>query len=150
MSADKSIKTFAEAHKLSKEAVDALTKIAKDGESNDKTLIDTYKAEQAKVVDAAREKQKGEWYNQLKTDKDFGGEQFQTNLKRVDTILNKFLPNTKNLLTETKGVLSPNTMKDLLGLHKVLLGSSETMVQQSGAGNNETDNDSKFLTEYYK
>lgn len=144
----KEIKDFAAANKLSKEATEQYAKVIK-GQAG---LIENFKKEQEKIVNDARLKQRNEWYNQLKSDKDFGGDQFEANIKRVDTILEKFMPNTKNMLTSRKAMLPPDVMKDLHGLFKVLLGSDDKFVNgnttaDADAGLNE---DEKFLKNYYK
>lgn len=142
----KSVKDFATANKLSKEATDQYAKVIKD----QSTLINDYKANEQKLVEAAREKQKADWYNGLKSDKDFGGDLFQTNLKRVDTILEKFMPETKNMLTSRKAMLPPEVMKDLHKLHQVLLGSEGTMVNGNSAVSALLSDDEKFINDYYK
>ena len=141
----KAVKDFATANKLSKEATDQYAKVIKD----QSTLINDYKANEQKLVEAAREKQKADWYNGLKADKDFGGDLFQTNLKRVDTILEKFMPETKNMLTSRKAMLPPEVMKDLHKLHQVLLGSEGTMVNPNSAVNALLSDDEKFIKDYY-
>lgn len=141
----KAVKDFATANKLSKEATDQYAKVIKD----QSTLIENYKANEQKLVSEAREKQKADWYNGLKADKDFGGDLFQTNLKRVDTILEKFMPNTKNMLTDRKAMLPPEVMKDLHKLHQVLLGSEGNLVNGNSAVDAALSDDEKFIKDYY-
>lgn len=141
----KEVKDFATANKLSKEAADQYAKVIKQ----QATLIEDYKANEQKQIEAAREKQRSDWYNGLKADKDFGGDLFQTNLKRVDTILEKFMPETKNMLTSRKAMLPPEVMKDLHKLHQVLLGSETTIVNANSNANAALSDDEKFLKDYY-
>jgi hypothetical protein len=138
------VKNFAKTNKLSKEATDAFAKYTKDQAKS----LSEQQALQAQQIEQAKTQQRSDWYNQLKTDKDFGGELFNANLKRVDTILDKFFPNTKNLLTTHKSVLPPDIMKDLHSLHKVLLGS-ETMVNPGNQSQNTQDDDQSFLKNFY-
>lgn len=141
----KEVKDFATANKLTKEATEQYAKVIKQ----QATLINDYKANEQKQIEAAREKQRSDWYNGLKADKDFGGDLFQTNLKRVDTILEKFMPETKNMLTSRKAMLPPEVMKDLHKLHQVLLGSEGTMVNPNSAVNALLSDDEKFIKDYY-
>lgn len=141
----KEVKDFATANKLTKEATEQYAKVIKQ----QATLIEDYKANEQKQIEAAREKQRSDWYNGLKSDKDFGGDLFQTNLKRVDTILEKFMPETKNMLTSRKAMLPPEVMKDLHKLHQVLLGSEGTMVNPNSAVNALLSDDEKFIKDYY-
>jgi hypothetical protein len=138
------VKDFAKANGLSKEATESFAKFTKEQAK----VIETYEAEQKVKVEAARAQQKQDWYNGLKSDKDFGGEQFHTNLKRVDTIVEKFFPNTINMLTKSGGILPPDIMKDLHSLHKILLGS-EQMVNGGHEPSSGTD-DQSFLKNFYK
>lgn len=140
------VKNFAAANKLTKEALNEYVTLSKAAKNN----FEGFKAEQMKAAQEAQAKQRSEWYNSLKTDKDFGGEHFETNLKRVDTVLEKFFPNTKNMLTKAKGMLPPDVMKDMQSIHKLLLGQEGSLVNpgaQTDAGLNE---DEKFLKNYYK
>lgn len=147
LSADqvKQVKDFAKSNKLTKEATDAFVKYTKDQSK----LIADQKALQVQQIEQAKQQQRADWYNQLKTDKGFGGEVFDANLKRVDTILDKYFPNTKNLLTTRKSVLPPDIMKDLHSLHKVLLGS-DTMVNPGNQTSQVVDDDQSFLKNFYK
>lgn len=142
----KEVKDFATANKLSKEAAEQYAKVIKQ----QATLIEDYKANEQKQIAAAREAQKADWYNKLKTDKDFGGDLFQTNLKRVDTILEKFMPETKNMLTSRKAMLPPEVMKDLHRMHQVLLGSETSIVNGNSNADAALSEDEKFLKDYYK
>lgn len=140
------VKNFAATNKLTKEALTEYVTLSKVAKNN----FEIYKAEQVKAFQEAQTKQRGEWYNSLKTDKDFGGELFETNLKRVDTVLEKFFPNMKNMLTKAAGVLPPEVMKDLHSLHKVLLGQEGTLVNPAANPDAGLNEDEKFLKSYYK
>lgn len=140
------VKNFAAANKLSKEALNEYVTLSKVAKNN----FESFKAEQVKAAQAAQAKQRGEWYNSLKTDKDFGGEHFESNLKRVDTVLEKFFPNTKNMLTKAKGMLPPDVMKDMQTLHKLLLGQEGSLVNPGAQTDAGLSDDEKFLKNYYK
>jgi hypothetical protein len=121
------IKAFAEKHKLSPEQVKAYA----DDRREELKAAQKY-AEQAEERDKAdaeraRLKQRGDWYNELKTDKDFGGANFDKNTKLVDRVLNDFMPSTKKRLTESKGMLAPYLMRDLKALGEKLY-ANETLV----------------------
>lgn len=140
------VKNFAAANKLTKEALNEYVTLSKAAKNN----VEVFKAEQMKAAQAAQAKQRSEWYNSLKTDKDFGGEHFETNLKRVDTVLEKFFPNTKNMLTKAKGMLPPDVMKDMQSIHKLLLGQEGSLVNPGAQTDAGLNDDEKFLKNYYK
>lgn len=140
------VKNFAAANKLSKEALNEYVTLSKAAKAN----FETFKAEQMKAAQAAQAKQRTEWYNSLKTDKDFGGEHFETNLKRVDTVLEKFFPNTKNMLTKAKGMLPPDVMKDMHAIHKLLLGQEGSLVNPTAPSDAGMNEEEKFLKAMYK
>lgn len=140
------VKNFAAANKLTKEAVNEYVTLSKAAKGN----FESFKAEQMKAAQAAQAKQRSEWYNSLKTDKDFGGEHFETNLKRVDTVLEKFFPNTKNMLTKAKGMLPPDVMKDMHSIHKLLLGQQGSLVNPTAPSDAGLSEDERFLANQYK
>ena len=140
------VKNFASLNKLSKEALTEYVTLSKVAKNN----FEIYKAEQVKAFQEAQVKQRGEWYSSLKTDKEFGGDQFESNLKRVDTVLEKFFPNTKNMLTKAKGMLPPDVMKDMQTLHKLLLGQEGSLVNPSATADAGMNEDERFLKSYYK
>lgn len=140
------VKNFAAANKLSKEALNEYVTLSKAAKNN----VEMFEAQRLKVMEEAKVKMRSEWYNSLKTDKDFGGEHFETNLKRVDTVLEKFFPNTKNMLTKAKGMLPPDVMKDFQSLHKLLLGQQGSLVNPSASADAGMSEDEKFLANYYK
>lgn len=140
------IKNFIAANKLSKEAAQEYVALAKGF----KAQVEAYQKEQQTKVQQAAQKQKQEWYNELKQDKEFGGQNFDVNLKRVDTVLDRFFPNTKKELTTRKSMLPPSVMRDLLSVHKALLGSEGTLVTPNSVGSEEGDDFTKFLGNFYK
>jgi len=112
--AAKKIKDFAKAHKLTKEAAEALVadKKAEIKFQNDVAI------ETKKEIDKAKAKVRAGWDKELRTDKDFGGDNFARNLTNVEKVLKDFFPNTKKVLTEKGSMLPPNVMKDIAKLAK--------------------------------
>ena len=85
-------------------------------------------------------KQRSDWHSELKTDPEFGGENFDKNVDRVEKVLEKFMPNTKKVLTERGTMLPPYIMRDFLTLHKTLnpttkLVNGEASVVKKEEGN---------------
>lgn len=136
----KLVTDFATANKLTKEATEALAKIAKDQTK----AADTIRNEMIEKAKQAQEQQKVDWQKKIREDKVFS-ENLEANLKRVDTVLERQFPNVKKVLTETKGMVSPEFMKDLLNLHNVLYGSDSSFTP--GESTNSTQGN--FLEELY-
>ena len=123
------IKEFAKKHKLSKDIVQGLVEIKKEEIKKIQTAIKDQDAKKQQEI----LKVKASWYDELKADSDFGGEKFDFSVKRVDKVIQDFLPNLKKMLTETKSMLPPYIMKDLakLGTH---LYSSDKLVEGEQIG----------------
>ena len=111
-----SIKKFAKEHKLTSDQVKAYAEMRQseivEFEKNKKEAESKYRKDST---------------NELKSDKDFGGENFNLNLKRVEVFLENHLPNTKKTLTDRAGMLPPYLMKDLLKIRN-LMNSNNTFV----------------------
>lgn len=134
---------FAKKYSLSKEAAQGFADQLK---SQLKAMSDIAVASQEKAkADAIT--QKNNWINELKTDREFGGEQFDTNLKRVDAVLKKLFPHTENLLTTSGATLPPSIMRDLQGLHKTLMSSDPSMFNSESAAKRSSPDD--FLNDFY-
>lgn len=140
------IKNFVAANKLSKEAAAEYVNLAKGF----KAQVESYEKERATKIQQAAQKQKAEWFNELKQDKEFGGQNFDANLKKVDVVLDRFFPNTKKELTTKKSMLPPSVMRDLQSLHKALLGSEGTLVTPNTVGAEEGDEFTRHLKNFYK
>lgn len=114
---------FALDNKMSKEQVEA--------------YIEFTKNEQAQLIEqnkAAVKKQREDWAKELQTDASFGGENgadFDRNVDRVEKVLEKYMPETKKVLTERGSMLPPYVMKDFLALYKVMNPSNEFVAGQS-------------------
>lgn len=105
----KQLKTFAEKHKLSTDAVKEFADIRRQ----EMKAAEEYAANARKEQEKAVLKQRADWHKELKDDKDFGGENFDKNRVKVDRLLADLMPSTKKRLTETKGMLPPYLMRDL-------------------------------------
>lgn len=140
------IKNFVAANKLSKEATQEYVALAKGF----KAQQEAYEKDRAAKIEQNAQKMKSDWFNELKQDKEFGGQNFDTSLKKVDVVLDRFFPNTKKDLTTKKGMLPPSIMRDLQSLHKALLGSEGTLVTPNTVGAEEGDEFTKHLKNFYK
>lgn len=104
-----SISKFAMDNKFTKEQLQAYVNMKR---SEDSALVEEHN-ERIKTT-------RNGWMTELKADPEFGGENFVKNVDSVEKVLEKFMPNTKKILTERGSMLPPYTMRDLLGLSKVL------------------------------
>lgn len=134
------------ANKIPKEAQKAVVDIFKKELATQAQA----KAEYEKQIQAQTLKIKSDWYNELKNDKDFGGANFDSNIKLVNKFVQEFMPNTKKMLTEKGGMLPPSTMRDFYSVAKRLF-ETEKFVQGDGSPASETKQGDnwKFLSELY-
>lgn len=108
------------------EEVTSLQNFVKDNKIDEKlaqALVENKKAEVKQYEDSvndakaqAQEKKvtrRKEWKEELKSDPDFGGEKFLHNAKRVDKVIDDYMPNLKKVLTDGDIMLPPYVMKDL-------------------------------------
>lgn len=106
-------------------------------------------AEEAKTANEVRVKeQRSQWQEELKSDKDFGGENFDKNVDRVEKVLEKFFPSTKKVLTDKGGMLPPYVMKDLLSLDKSVINPTNKLIGGEPPEPEESQDD--FLDQMYK
>lgn len=131
----KAISEFATKNKLSKEQIDAYVAQVKSDE-----------AAEAQARTARIEKAKNDNIQELMNDKEFGGENFDNSVHEVETLLDKYLPNTKKQLTEKKGMLPPYIMKDLLAVAKALKPTNQFTGGEPPAPKEESDN---YLDDMY-
>lgn len=125
---------FAVENKLTKEQVEAYVKLTKEETAS-------FNQKQAEALKVQRES----WVNELKTDTTFGGEHFDKNVDKVEKLLAKYMPETKKVLTERKGMLPPSLMKDLLKIANAL-NPVTTFVQGDA---NEPQEEKHFLDDLY-
>lgn len=88
------------------------------------------------------------WRKELREDKEFGGQHLKENLNQVDKFLTTFLPSVKKDLTESKEMLNPSIMKDLLKISK-LVNQTEEFVEGTG-GSDGDPNDPDAHLDFYK
>ena len=103
---------LAKTHKLSEEQAKALVNLKKTEIAESKASMEARKKE----MDAEVAKLKASWHTELKSDKDFGGQNFGHSLKKIDKVLTEFLGETKKELTASGSMLPPYVMRDLLKL----------------------------------
>lgn len=130
------IKKFAKEHKLTVDQVKAYVKLQKGQDAA--FLV----AEQTRV-----KAQRSTWNNELKTDAEFGGANFDTNLDKVEKLMEKFMPDTKKVLTEKGGMLPPYFMKDFLRLAKAMNPTSKFVGGNAPAPKEE---EKSFLEDLYQ
>jgi len=126
---------FATENKLSKEQVEAYKNFVKE---------ETASIE-ARQNEAVKE-QRSTWKKELMTDPEFGGENFDKNVDRVEKVLEKYMPNMKKVLTERGSMLPPYIMRDFLALDK-LLNPSNTLVTGDV---NQPKEEKNYLDELYQ
>jgi len=131
---DKVLK-FATDNKFTKEQLAAYAEYAK------KEVADMETAKAAAIKETRKQ-----WKKELKEDPEFGGEQFDLNVDRAEKVLEKYLGNTKKVLTERGSVVPPYIMRDLAKLYQILNPTAPLVTGDPGAG----DNESSFLDEMYK
>ena len=105
----KLISEFAITNKMTKEQTSAYAELIK--------------SENTKAVElqAQRDQEiRSGWMTELKSDPEFGGENFDLNVDKAEKVLEKYLPNLKKALTERGNMMPPYIMRDLLSLSKTL------------------------------
>lgn len=126
---DKTAK-FAKEHKLSKDQVKAYVEFMKEdveqlNKAREQRLKETRKA----------------WESELKQDPDFGGENFDKNVDRVEKLLENHMVNTKQVIKNRGSKMPPYMMKDLLAIAKELnpttklVGGEPTVKKKDDKGN---------------
>lgn len=129
------ITKFALDNKLSKAQLEAYVNLTKE---EDQAFT--------KAQEEAKKTQKKAWRDELMKDAEFGGENFDKNVDRVEKVLQNYMPNTKKILTEKGSMLPPYIMRDFLGLAKAL-NPTTTLVTGSPAAPKEEDGN--FLDNMY-
>lgn len=130
------ISAFAIEHKLTKDQVQAYVGLRKSEDA--KFLQDN--------ADRVKETREG-WTNELKDDPDFGGENFDKNVDRVEKVYDEYMPNTKKALTGKGNVLPPYIMRDLLSLSKTLNPTTDLITGDASVPAKKEEN---FLDTYYE
>jgi len=131
-----SISKFALDNKLTKEQIEAYVEYSKN------------ETEELKKSQAAQVKaQRDSWKKELTTDTEFGGENFDKNVDRVEKVLEKFMPDTKKVLTERGTMLPPYIMRDLLKVSKALNPTTKLV---NGDPSKSVEKEGNFLDEMYE
>jgi len=108
------IANFAKENGMTDKQIEAYVKLETE---NHASLV----AERATAV----KEQRKAWKGELQGDPEFGGENFDKNVDRVNKVLDKYMPDTKKVLTERGTMLPPYIMRDFLKLDKVLNPTSK-------------------------
>ncbi len=119
------IKEFAKKNALTKEQVKAFADVRKVELKNEADAKANYETQ------IANEKQKvrATWDKELRTDPDFGGDNFSKNVGKAEKVLDEWMPNTKKALTERNSMLPPYVMRDLAKMAGKLYDSGEKLTQ---------------------
>lgn len=112
---------FVKTHKLSKEVAEAYVNNKKSEIAAFNQEVEDYRKNQEKVQNETR----ANWDKELREDKTFGGQNYERNIHRVEKLMAEFMPLTKKVLTERKGMLPPNVMRDLCKLADHLYNSDK-------------------------
>lgn len=118
------VKDFAKKYALTPEQIKAYGDLRRSELKEAAATFERRKQE----IENEKVKIRATWHNELKQDKDFGGENFAKSIDQAEKVLEEFMPNTKKHLTEHKTMLPPYVMRDLakLGIH--LYSSTENLV----------------------
>ncbi len=145
----KEILQVAKENKLDKAGAEFFAKFRKGQIDNAVKLLGDHKVEQERL----RGEEKKAWTNELKEDKDFGGDNFATNVSNVDKLLDNYLPEMKKMLTDRKTMLPPQAMRGLARLAKHVYSVPKFVNGDVPAGdeddvNNKPDPKNKHLDFY--
>lgn len=140
------IKAFVKANKLSKEVGLALVESKKAEIKKSQELLDAHKKNSAEE----QKKVRSGWYDELKADSEFGGEKFDFNVKRVDKMIQDFMPNIKKKLTDSKGMLPPYVMKDLAKLSGQLYSTGKLVEGEPSKPSDESKDAPNDPLAFYK
>jgi len=119
------ISALAENNKLSEEQISAFVEYSKQEESD-------FNSERERLI----KEQKSAWKNELETDSEFGGDNYDRNVHHAAQVLNNYMENTKKILTDKGGMLPPSIMKDLAKLYRVI---NPTTSFEAGDANEENN-----------
>lgn len=133
-----SIETFVKDNKITKDQLKAYVEFEK--KETQRIL-----AEQKLNVENTRK----QWKKELMEDKDFGGEFFDKNVKEVGKVFDKYMPETKKMLTERGSVVPPYIMKDLLKISKAM-NPKEPLVNGQPSKSKSDNDPYSFLNELYE
>ena len=107
-------------------AKESILKFATDNKMNKDQVLAYVELEKNAAAQAVKDQEqlvtenRAKWHTELSEDKDFGGENFGKNIKRVDELMDKLMPEMKKELTDRDGMLPPYVMRGLLRVSKAL------------------------------
>ena len=133
----KDIQDLAKDLGLTKDQAQALVDKRKSDEDAKVAAQETFKVKEAEVFKT--------WETELKSDPDFGGDNFAHSVHNVNKLIREELPGLKNLLTTSGKRLPPSVMKDLNNVARKLYGETE-LVQ----GDKTSTGDSWNPLDFYK
>lgn len=139
------LKSFLKKHNASKELAQELI-------DQRKQEIASIKAEQEaaeKEMKLERDRTRVAWHKELKDDPNFGGDKFGFNVLRAEKVVEEFMPNTKKRLTETKAMLPPYVMRDLVKLADHLYSTEKLVQGDPTKPNNENAKDEDDPLAFY-
>lgn len=142
------------------EEIDLIKEVTKDMDKKSaEALLDYKRKEIAKSKELAEQREadrvakvaetRKSWVQELKDDQDFGGDNFGANVKKVDRVINDFLPNIKKKLTEGKGMLPPYIMRDLAKMSKALYGTEKLVTGEGEQPKSEVKTEDEQIDEFY-
>jgi len=130
------LKKFAQEHALPQKATQALIDARKSEIDTLNKQTEAYKKE----LENKKKETRSKWDKELRTDKEFGGENFAHNLHAIEKVLQDFMPEMKKELTDKGIALAPYIMKGLARVAKSL-NAKETFVKGDKGGKENSDKD---------
>lgn len=137
------IKEFAKKHNVSIEVAKAFGDLRKSEIAEAKAHYE----KQLKDAEQEQLRTRASWHKELKEDPNFGGEKFKENILAAEKVLGEFMPNTKKLLTERKGMLPPYVMRDLANMAKHLY-ATDRLIQGDPNAPKEKEQEDDALSFY--
>ena len=133
-----SVSKFALDNKMNKEQIEAYVKFVN---AEDQQLK---KDQESQLLNT-----RIEWQDELRDDKEFGGEFFAKNVHDVEKVIDNHMPDTKKVLTDRGSMMPPYIMKDLFRISK-LLNPKTTLVNGESSKVEPKEKEGEFLDTMYK
>jgi hypothetical protein len=126
----KELKKLAKESKLSPEQVKAVM----DFKRSEIKKLNEVLAKKEETMKAQKSEVLKKWKEDLKTDPNFGGENFNKSLKMVGRVLQDFLPESNKKIAESGGAWHPTLMKEFRNLAEVLYSNKDNLVRGEFSG----------------
>ena len=139
------IKSLAAKAKMTPEQV----KVLADFRRGEIKAANEYAEKAEREAKLENQRQRAAWHKELKEDKDFGGENFTKNISKAEKVLGEFMPQTKKVLTDRKGMLPPYVMRDLAKLAEHLY-STEKLVTGDPKGKEQAEEEVDDALAFYQ